>query len=97
MKEAEIKKMIANNEKLEAENKKLQETIAAQAEVDEKKKEQPKPVLTEETAKDFELVDWVGSHRQSFGKFGVVDLSTLDPKRADRLVKRGFKKIKRKK
>ena len=95
MKEAEIKKLIAQNEKLTADLAKLQEEKAANEAANPKKKDPPKAELIADTAKEFELVGWVGSYRQSFGKFGIVDLSTLTPEKADRLVKRGFKKIQR--
>lgn len=41
----------------------------------------------------FQLVDWVGGHRQVFGRFGIIDLTTLTPARAENLIKKGFKKL----
>jgi len=48
------------------------------------------------TAADYELVNWVGSHKQDFGTFGVIDVSTLTPAQAEKLVQRGWKKLRRK-
>lgn len=53
-------------------------------------------LLPPETASSFELVDWKGGAKQVFGIYGTVDVSTLTPAQASRLVMRGFKKIKRK-
>jgi hypothetical protein len=44
----------------------------------------------------FKLVNWPGGHRIDAGKFGIVDLVTLTPVRAESLVKRGFKFLARK-
>lgn len=50
--------------------------------------------LPAEVAAKYELVDWVGGHRQIFGKHGVVDLQTITLARADKLFRDGFKKLK---
>ena len=49
--------------------------------------------LSKEVAEQFEIVDWWGGHKQFFGKFGTVDLSTLTIQQAERLVGMGFSKI----
>ena len=50
--------------------------------------------LPAEVAEKFELVDWEGSSIQIFGKFGRIDLEKMTVKKAEQLVKRGFKKLK---
>lgn len=77
----------------------------------EKKNETPEAVATEKTAiiaapsapstelkapKGFDLVNWPGGPRIDAGKFGVLDLTTMTPARAEQLVSRGFKFLKRK-
>lgn len=52
--------------------------------------------LPAEVAEQYELVDWVGGHRQNFGRHGVVDLSKMTLRRADALVRAGFSKLRRK-
>lgn len=53
--------------------------------------------LNADTAKQYDLVDWVGGKKQYFGtKFGTVDVQTLTPEQAKRLVSRGFKKLRKK-
>lgn len=54
-------------------------------------------LLTKEVAVQFEVVDWKGGHAQEFGKFGLVDLKTLTIAQAERLVKFGFSKLRKKK
>lgn len=49
--------------------------------------------LSREVAEKYETVNWNGGHRQDFGTFGVVDLSTMTIQQADALVKKGFKKL----
>jgi len=49
--------------------------------------------LPPEVAAEFELVDWEGSTRQVFGKYGTVDLKTLTLRKARSLYKRKFKKL----
>lgn len=49
--------------------------------------------LSKETAEVVEVVNWVGGHRQDFGRFGIVDLKTLKPGVAQRLVRQGFSKL----
>jgi hypothetical protein len=57
--------------------------------------------LNAEVAKDYELVDWTGGHRQDFGKYsswlqgGVLDLSTLTLDQAARLVEMKFPKLRK--
>lgn len=50
--------------------------------------------LPAEVAAKYELVGWVGGHRQVFGTFGVIDLSKLTLRKADSLYTRGFSKLK---
>lgn len=52
--------------------------------------------LSKEVADQFDIIDWTGSHRQFFGRFGKIDLSTLTVAQAERLVKLRFSKIRRK-
>lgn len=52
--------------------------------------------LPAEVAEKFTLVNWVGGHRQNFGKFGVIDLTKITVDQATSLVKRGFTKLKAK-
>lgn len=49
--------------------------------------------LPAEVAEQYELVDWVGGHRQTFGRHGVVDLSNITLRRAEALVRAGFSKL----
>jgi hypothetical protein len=58
-------------------------------------KSTPSP-LPKAVAKHFDLVDWVGGHRQNFGRFGNIDLKTLTLDQAKRLAKAGFSKLKAK-
>lgn len=88
----------------QTEAKLAEENKALQAELDAMKAEQavknakPKSELPAALQKDYELVGWVGSHRQSFGsRIGIVDLSTITKQRVETLIARGFKKIVRKK
>jgi hypothetical protein len=43
----------------------------------------------------YELVDWYFGPRIYAGKYGTVDLLTLTPDRADSLVRRGFRHLRR--
>lgn len=52
--------------------------------------------LPAEVAEQYELVNWVGGYRQTFGRYGVVDVSTITLRRADALVRAGFSKLRRK-
>jgi len=52
--------------------------------------------LSKEVKEQFEFPGWVGSHRQKFGRFGTIDLSTLTVQQAERLVGLKFAKIKKK-
>ncbi len=52
--------------------------------------------LSKDVAEKFEVIDWVGSHRQFFGTFGIIDLSTMTLQQAERLAKLNFPKIRRK-
>lgn len=54
------------------------------------------PPLPPGVAEQYEVINWKGGHRQVFGRFGEVDLTTLTPKRAERLIKGGFTKLRRK-
>ena len=45
-------------------------------------------------AAHFELVDWAGGPRQRFGKYGLVDLEKITLKQAQKLVAKGFSKLK---
>lgn len=49
-----------------------------------------------ELQSEYELVNWVGSHRQEFGRFGIIDLSKLTKDKVERLISKGFKRIQRK-
>ena len=87
--------MADNKDKTTSENKaSAPVSLAATAEVTK-----PQPwngQLPAATAKDYELVGWHGGHTQVFGKFGTINVSTLTPAQAARLVKIGFPKIARK-
>ncbi|MEL7118625.1 MAG: hypothetical protein AAFO07_04270 [Bacteroidota bacterium] len=52
--------------------------------------------LNEVVAKEYKLVDWVGGSKQHFGKFGIVDITTMTLLQARRLVQRKFPKLKQK-
>lgn len=52
--------------------------------------------LPSEVAAEFELINWVGGHRQDFGRFGIVDLERITLAQANRLVNQGFSKLQRK-
>lgn len=52
--------------------------------------------LPKEISDKYELVDWVGGHRQNFGSFGDIDLSQLTEQQVERLISKGFKKIRKK-
>lgn len=55
--------------------------------------------LNAATAATHELIDWPTPQatKLHFGvKFGIVDLETITPEQADRLIRMGFKKLKRK-
>ncbi len=60
------------------------------------KAKKPNELLPVDTAKEFEVINWVGGHRQSFGNFGVVDLKQLTIQRAKVLVAAKFPKIRAK-
>ena len=64
--------------------------------MNEKKAPYGLEVLSKEVREQFDFPDWVGSHRQKFGRFGTIDLSTLTVQQAERLVKLGFAKIRKK-
>lgn len=49
-----------------------------------------------ELQSEYELVNWVGSHRQYFGRFGIIDLTQLKKDKVERLIAKGFKRIKHK-
>ena len=87
-----LEKAQAENAMLKADNDKLAQlknsttnTAIAQ---------DPNQALPQEVAQRFEIMDWWGGHRQNFGKFGIVDLSTMTVAQAQRLVNMGFTKIK---
>ena len=87
-----LEKANAENAILKTDNEKLAQlknsnTNAAIA-------QDPNQVLRQEVAERFEIVDWWGGNRQNFGKFGIVDLSTMTVAQAQRLVNMGFTKIK---
>jgi|GEM_PF-2749344 len=76
-----------------------EENLQLKAELEKAKPKKgmaPTSYLSEVISKDFELVNWVGGHRQEFGKFGVIDLTKLTPQRATSLIQRGFSKLKAK-
>ncbi|PHN06952.1 hypothetical protein [Flavilitoribacter nigricans] len=50
----------------------------------------------EELRGGYELADWVGSHRQHFGRFGIIDLNDLTKQKVDRLISKGFQRIRKK-
>lgn len=52
--------------------------------------------LPEAVAKEYELINWTGGHRQNFGRFGDIDISKMTPAFAARLVQMGFSKLKKK-
>lgn len=54
------------------------------------------PKLNPAIANEFELVDWVGGYTQLFGKFGKVNITTLTKRQAERLIKMGFPKLRKK-
>jgi len=60
------------------------------------KKKTKVPPLPSELSEEYEVINWKGSHRQVFGRFGVVDLSKLTKKRAEKLIQSGFSKLRRK-
>lgn len=91
-----IKDLTTENEALGAENEALKAQLT---EANAKAESAPnKPLVAElpKELKGFELNGWVGSPRQYFGKFGIVDLTKLTEVRANALVAGGFKKIKKK-
>ncbi len=49
--------------------------------------------LSDEVAALYQLKNWKGGTRQDFGRFGIVDLSTMTVKSAARLVSMGFPKL----
>ena len=56
-----------------------------------------KSKLPPELAEKYELVNWRGGHRQNFGPvIGDVDLTTLTEAGCEKLILRGFTKIRRK-
>jgi hypothetical protein len=60
----------------------------------EKKVENPaNQLLPSDVASEYEVINWVGGHRQRFGNFGVVDLKLMTLEKAERLVKYGFSKL----
>ena len=59
-------------------------------------KVQKKVELPKEVAKDYELVKWVGGPRQLFGKFGIIDVTTLTPEKAAILVEKGWRRLRKK-
>ena len=62
-----------------------------------KAKEDPaNAYLPREVAEHYEVIGWQGSHKQNFGKFGIIDIKTMTLTRAGSLVSRGFKKLTRK-
>jgi len=54
------------------------------------------PKLPTEVAKLYKLVNWVGSTRQHFGKFGIIDLEKMTVGKAESLISKGFTKLKKK-
>lgn len=62
----------------------------------------PSPVAKVEKApalkppEGFELVNWTFASKINAGKHGTIDLDTLTPTRAGKLVDAGFKYLKRK-
>lgn len=52
--------------------------------------------LPTETAAAYEIVGWKGGPEQNFGRLGNINLEKLGLQRANSLVMKGFKKIKRK-
>lgn len=49
--------------------------------------------LPADTRKDYRVVGWVGGHTQDFGRFGIVNLTTLTTLQAARLVRGKFSKL----
>ncbi|MCB0597754.1 MAG: hypothetical protein KDD28_26990 [Phaeodactylibacter sp.] len=49
--------------------------------------------LPTEVAEKYELVDWVGGNRQTFGRHGLIDIDKMTLRRADALVRAGFPKL----
>lgn len=49
--------------------------------------------LPADTRKDYRVVGWVGGHTQDFGKHGIINLTTLTPLQAARLVRNNFSKL----
>ena len=60
-----------------------------------KKKIATPNLLPPEVAEKIEVINWTGGHRQVFGRFGTVDLSTLTIQQAESLIARGFSKLKK--
>lgn len=51
--------------------------------------------LPAEVAQKYELVNYgTGSHRQRWGKYGIIDVNELTLEKADRLHKAGWPKLK---
>ena len=56
----------------------------------------PNTYLQPEVAAKFEVIDWPGKAESvNFGRFGDVNLRTLTVAGAESLVKRGFRKLRR--
>lgn len=51
--------------------------------------------LPPEVAEKIEVINWTGGHRQVFGRFGIVDLTTMTVSHAESLIARGFTKLKK--
>ena len=77
---------------LQQENTKLK----ANQKPEQKAPVNPSDFLPEATAREYELNQWTGGHRQDFGRFGTIDLTKLTPQRAAALVAKGFKKLRKK-
>lgn len=52
--------------------------------------------LPAEVAQHYELVNYKGSSKQFWGKYGTIDISQLTLKKADALHQRGWPKLKKK-
>lgn len=53
--------------------------------------------LPADVAKDYEVVEWHGGQKMVYGHFGIVDLSVMTVARAERLIKAGFTKLRKRK
>jgi hypothetical protein len=87
MTKEEQKQMAEDNARLTEKLKKSEAELAAKAANEVTVKKAVKVELSEDVAKKYELVNWVGSHKQYFGKHGIIDVNIMTVAQADALVK----------